>query len=96
MSNRTIPSPTSATIDWTIEDLLYPQYERLCKQVVATARETLSVRRADKALARRLSMEAGQPVIHVHRVALDFAGKPVECRSTTGPADGFQYEIEIR
>ena len=78
------------------EDLLYPQYERLCNQVVATARETLSVRRADKALARRLSMEAGQPVIHVHRVALNFAGKPVECRSTTGPADGFQYEIEIR
>jgi GntR family transcriptional regulator len=79
-----------------IEDLLYPQYERLCNQVVATARETLSVRRADKALARGLSIEAGQPVIHVDRVALNFASKPVECRSTTGPADGFQYEIEIR
>ena len=78
------------------EDLLYPQYERLCQQVVATARETLSVRRADKVLARQLSMEAGQPVIHVRRVAFDFASKPVEFRSTSGRADGFQYEIEIR
>ena len=59
-------------------------------------RETLSVRRADKILARQLSMEVGQPVIHVHRVAFDFASKPVEFRSTSGRADGFQYEIEIR
>lgn len=78
------------------EDLLYPQYERLCQQVVATARETLSVRRADKVLAKQLSMEPDQPVIHVRRVACDFAGKPVECRSTSGCANGFQYEIEIR
>jgi len=78
------------------QDLLYPQYEQLCQQVVATARETLSVRRADKASAKALSIEVGQPVIHVRRVAFDFAGRPVECRSTTGAADDFQYEIEIR
>ena len=78
------------------EDLLYPQYERLCQQVVATARETLSVRPADKALARRLSIGPDQPVIHVRRVAFDFAGKPVEFRSTSGCARDFQYEIEIR
>ena len=77
-------------------DLLYPLYERLCKQVVATARETLRVEQADKAIARTLAISAGHPVIRVNRVALNFAGKPVECRSTVGAADGFQYEIEIR
>jgi GntR family transcriptional regulator len=77
-------------------DLLYPLYERLCKQVVATARETLRVGQADERVARALDMPAGDPVIHVNRVALNFAGKPVECRSTVGAAEGFQYEIDIR
>lgn len=77
-------------------DLLYPLYERLCSQVVATARETLRVEQADKAIARTLGIGAGHPVIRVNRVALNFAGKPIECRSTVGAADGFQYEIEIR
>ena len=77
-------------------DLLYPLYERVCKQVVATARETLRVGQADQSVAEALSMTPGDPVILVNRVALNFAGKPVECRSTVGAADGFQYEIEIR
>jgi len=77
-------------------DLLYPLYERLCKQVVATARETLRVETADKSIATTLGISPAHPVIRVNRVAFNFAGKPVECRSTTGAADGFQYEIEIR
>jgi len=77
-------------------DLLYPLYERVCKQVVATARETLRVEQADKAVAKTLGMTLGHPAIRVNRVAFNFAGKPVECRSTVGAADGFQYEIEIR
>jgi len=78
------------------DDLLYPLYERLCKQVVATARETLRVGQASKSVAKVLDMHPGAPVIHVNRVALNFAGRPVECRSTVGSAEGFQYEIEIR
>jgi GntR family transcriptional regulator len=77
-------------------DLLYPLYERLCKQVVATARETLRVEAADKSIAATLGIKPGHPVIRVDRVASNFAGKPVECRSTVGAADGFRYEIEIR
>ncbi|WP_022980119.1 UTRA domain-containing protein [Ideonella sp. B508-1] len=77
-------------------DLLYPLYERLCHQVVATARETLRVARADAQMAQTLGTAPGDPVINVSRVALDYAGKPVECRSTWGAADGFQYEVEIR
>jgi GntR family transcriptional regulator len=77
-------------------DLLYPLYERLCKQVVATARETLHVGQADTGVAQALDIGRGAPVIHVDRVALNFAGRPVECRSTVGAAEGFRYEIEIR
>ena len=77
-------------------DLLYPLYERLCRKVVASARETLRVGQADAAVARTLAMKLGHPVIRVDRLASDFAGRPVECRSTVGAADGFQYEVDIR
>jgi GntR family transcriptional regulator len=77
-------------------DLLYPLYERLCKQVVATARETLQVEQADRRVGKALGIAPGSPVVHVTRVAMNFAGRPVEWRSTVGAAQGFRYEVEIR
>jgi len=77
-------------------DLLYPLYESLCKQVVATARETLLVEQADRAISKVLELPANSPVIHVQRTAFNFAGRPLEWRSTKGAAAGFQYQIEIR
>jgi GntR family transcriptional regulator len=32
----------------------------------------------------------------VQRTAFNFAGRPLEWRSTKGAAAGFQYQIEIR
>ncbi|OWJ58252.1 GntR family transcriptional regulator [Paraburkholderia caledonica] len=78
------------------EDLLYPLYERLCKQMVASATEILRVEQATAETASLLSMKTGSPVILVHRVASDFAGTPFEWRSTRGAADTFQYQVEIR
>jgi GntR family transcriptional regulator len=77
-------------------DLLYPLYERLCGQVVATASETLMVEQADKAVAKVLGIPVESPVILVHRIAQDFTGKPIEWRSSRGAAAGFQYQTEIR
>jgi GntR family transcriptional regulator len=77
-------------------DLLYPLYERLCAQVVATARETLQVDQADRAVGKALGIAPGSPVVRVTRVAFNFAGRPVEWRSTVGAAQGFRYEVEIR
>lgn len=78
------------------EDLLYPLYERLCKQMVASATEILRVEHATAETASLLGMKTGSPVILVHRVASDFAGTPFEWRSTRGAADTFQYQVEIR
>lgn len=77
-------------------DLLYPLYEKVCKQVVATATETLEVEQADQNIASLLRIPVRSPVILVHRTALDFTGKPLEWRSTRGSASGFQYQIDIR
>jgi GntR family transcriptional regulator len=78
------------------EDLLYPLYERLCKQMVASATEILRVEQATVETASLLGIKTGSPVILVHRVASDFAGTPFEWRSTRGAADTFQYQVEIR
>jgi GntR family transcriptional regulator len=78
------------------EDLLYPLYERLCKQMVASATEILRVEQATAETASLLGIKSGSPVILVHRVASDFAGTPFEWRSTRGAADTFQYQVEIR
>ena len=77
-------------------DLLYPLYESACKQVVASARERLTVEAATRSTADRLGLAPASPVIVVHRVAFNFAGTPIEWRCTRGAADGFQYEVDIR
>ena len=77
-------------------DLLYPLYERLCGQVVATASETLTVGQADADIAALLRIAPASPIIVVHRTAFDFAGKPLEWRFSRGAAAAFQYEVEIR
>ena len=78
------------------EDLLYPLYEKECRQVVASATETLRVESASAALGSLLQVAVASPLIRVHRVAFDFAGRPIEWRSTWGAADGFEYQIDIR
>ncbi|WP_321801426.1 GntR family transcriptional regulator [Caballeronia sp. J97] len=77
-------------------DLMYPLYERVCRQIVASATETLTVEQADKEDAATLRVHVGSPIIMVNRVALDFAGTPIEWRTTRGAATGFQYQVEIR
>lgn len=77
-------------------DLLYPLYESTCKQLVASARERLTVEAAGRAIADRLEVPLGGPVIVVQRLAFNFAGTPIEWRCTRGSADGFQYEVDIR
>lgn len=78
------------------EDLLYPLYERLCRQIVASATEVLNVEQATAADTSLLGIPTGSPIILVHRVASDFAGSPFEWRSTRGAAATFQYQVEIR
>ena len=78
------------------EDLLYPLYERCCKQVVASAKEVLRVDSADETTAQALNIGHGSPVIRVQRLASDFAGEPIEWRKTLGSASDFEYQIELR
>ena len=77
-------------------DLLYPLYERVCGQIVARARERLTVEIATAPQARALAIETGDPVIVIERTACDFDERALEWRCSRGPAAKFNYGIEIR
>ncbi|VVP67149.1 HTH-type transcriptional repressor YvoA [Pseudomonas fluorescens] len=76
-------------------ELLYPLYERQCGQCIASAKETLTVGAADRAMADTLSIEIGAPVVSIERTALGYDRSPLEYRLSRAAADGFRYQIDI-
>lgn len=76
--------------------LLYPIYEELCGQVVASAEETLMAEAVNEVHARLLAIDVHSPVVVIERLARDYAGKPLEWRRSRGHASHFRYSVEIR
>jgi GntR family transcriptional regulator len=76
--------------------LLYPIYEALCGQVVASAHETLTAEAVSAVHARLLQIEPASPVVVIERLAHDYAGKPLEWRRSRGHASHFRYSVDIR
>jgi len=76
--------------------LLYPIYEELCGQVVASAEEVLTAEAADEAHSRLLQLPVDSPVVVIERLARDYAGKPLEWRRSRGHAQHFRYRVDIR
>lgn len=76
--------------------LLYPIYEELCGQVVASAEETLTVEPVDTVQALLLQLPGDSPVVVIERLARDYAGHPLEWRRSCGHAQHFRYRVDIR
>ena len=76
-------------------DLLYPFYELRCGQVIASAKETLTVDSATADAGRALGIAQGQPVVVIERLALGFDRQPLEWRRSRGAADTFRYQVDI-
>ena len=76
-------------------ELLYPLYERLCGQCIASAKETLTIGAADAAMANALSIDVGAPVVSIERTALGYDRSALEYRLSRAAADGFRYQIDI-
>ena len=79
-----------------IGPLLYPIYEDVCGQLVATVEETLAIAAADGEQARLLNMAPGAPVAMIDRLARAHNGDRLEWRRSIGRGDRFSYKIEIR
>lgn len=76
--------------------LLYPIYEEVCGQVVASAEETLTAEAVNDVHARLLQVPVHSPVIVIERLAHDYAGSPLEWRRSRGHAEHFRYRVDIR
>jgi GntR family transcriptional regulator len=76
--------------------LLYPIYEEVCGQVVASAEETLTAESVNDVHARLLQIPLNSPVIVIERLARDYAGRPLEWRRSRGRAEHFRYSVDIR
>ncbi|HLO75478.1 MAG TPA: GntR family transcriptional regulator, partial [Magnetospirillum sp.] len=59
---------------------LYPAFERLCGQLVATASEALSVEAVGPEHAPLLGLSPGQPVVVIDRLTSGFDRQPLEWR----------------
>ena len=76
--------------------LLYPIYDEVCGQVVASAEETLTAESVNDVHARLLQVAVNSPVIVIERLARDYAGSPLEWRRSRGHAEHFRYSVDIR
>jgi GntR family transcriptional regulator len=76
--------------------LLYPIYEEVCGQVVASAEETLTAESVNDVHARLLQVPVNSPVVVIERLARDYAGTPLEWRRSRGHAEHFRYSVDIR
>lgn len=77
-------------------NLLYPLYEQRCGQIVATAKERLTVDASTPADMTALQLERPGPVVVIARTAFGLDGSALEWRLSRGNATHFSYTIDIR
>lgn len=80
----------------SIGDDLYPAFERLCGQLVATAEETLTAEAVGPEHARLIGVSVGQPVVVIERLTRGYDRHPLEWRRVRAPAAAFRYRSDIR
>jgi GntR family transcriptional regulator len=91
--------PFRSFLDLTDEQvgpLLYPVYATACGQVIARAEETITFGPCPAREARFLGRKEGSPVVIIERIAYALDNGPREWRRSYGPAERFQYKVEIR
>jgi GntR family transcriptional regulator len=76
-------------------NLLYPFYEQQCGQLVASAKETLTITSASQPISAALNIDLSSPVAVIERVAYGYDKTPLEYRISHGSAKTFCYQVEI-
>ncbi|OIQ50703.1 HTH-type transcriptional repressor YvoA [Pseudodesulfovibrio hydrargyri] len=79
----------------SIPNTLYDYFQRKYNVTISRARELVSAVEASAEDARRLSIEAGKPILRVERVAYDITDRPVEHRITHMLTQGYYYYAEL-
>lgn len=75
---------------------LYPAFERLCGQLVATAEESLTAEAVGPEHASLVGVPVGQPVVVIDRLTRGYDRQALEWRRVRAPAAAFCYRSEVR
>ena len=81
------------------EDFKRPLYEILEKDylvVASLSQEEISAKAADKAIAAKLEVETGSPILFRKRYVFDQGDRPIEYNLGYYKADSFVYTVESR
>jgi GntR family transcriptional regulator len=89
---KLFPGLKAATVRQTGENL-YAMYQKAFNVTVVRMDEWVRARKATPALARRLDIPRGDPVLEVERIAYTFNDAPVEIRRRTYEASRHQYRF---
>lgn len=81
----------TADIIRTGGDTLYAVYQQQYGINIIRTTERLWARKADRAIAKLLGLNAGDPVIDLHRIAYTFNNKPVEVRRSRIKTENYHY-----
>ncbi len=87
-----------ALMDHPVTDigpLLYPEYERLCGELVCFIAEEIRIEDASIEDAVDLRLSKGELVVAIERLAKDAAGWPIEWRVSRGEARRFRYRLNV-
>ncbi len=75
--------------------LLYPVYASYCDQIVAKAKENLTIGVANNEDVILLNLTKQSPIIVIHRLAFGFDNQPIEWRQSRCRCENFEYQINI-
>lgn len=76
-----------------IGPLLYPAYERLCREIVFAIDEEIVIIESTEADAEALGCAPGELVVSIERIARNALGEPIEWRVSRGEARRFRYKL---
>ncbi|MEI6160756.1 MAG: GntR family transcriptional regulator, partial [Roseococcus sp.] len=79
-----------------LSDELYVHYQRHHGLTVMRVTEKLSALACPAAIAELLGRAAGEPVLHIARIAFDVMDRPVELRLSWMETGALRYAIELR
>ena len=78
-----------------LPNTLYQLYQARFGATVHRAHERLTAEAVPAVRAAELGLEAGDPVLKIARVAVDFSGKPIEYRVSWVNTESLHYEAEV-
>jgi GntR family transcriptional regulator len=78
-----------------LPNTLYQLYQTDFGATVHRAREKITVASASDTCATELGLQAMAPVLHIHRIALDYNDSPIELRLSCVDTTSLYYQTEV-